>query len=55
MIDQHLSFNNHIEHEVNKVLRKLGVFRRLRISLTMAAAEYQFLTIVMLHGRGVEK
>ena len=31
-IDQHLSFNNHIEHVINKVSRKLEVFRHLIIS-----------------------
>ena len=31
VIDQHLSFNNHIERVVKKVSRKLGALRRLRI------------------------
>ena len=31
VIDQHLSFNNHIQHVVNKVSRKLGALRRLRM------------------------
>ena len=30
VIDQHLGFNNHTEHVVNKVSRKLGALRRLR-------------------------
>ena len=38
VIDQHLSFNDHTEHAVNKVSRKLGVFRRLRISFPLASA-----------------
>lgn len=47
VIDQHLSFNNHIKHVVNKVSRKLGVFRRLKISLTMAAAERIYKTMIV--------
>ena len=47
VIDQHLSFNNHIEHVVSKVSRKLGIFRRLRISLTMAAAERIYKTMIV--------
>ena len=39
-IDQHFSFNNHIEHIVN-------VFRRLRISPTMAAAERIYNTTIV--------
>ena len=46
-IDQHLSFNNHIEHVVNKVSRKLGVFRRLRISIPMAAAKHLYKTMIV--------
>ena len=47
VIDQHLSFNNHIEHVVNKVSRKLGVFRRLRIFIPMAAAERLYKTMIL--------
>ena len=39
VIDQHLNFTNNIEHVVNKVSRKLGVLRPLRISIPMVAAE----------------
>ena len=44
VIDQHLSFNNHIERVVS---RKLGVFRRLRISIPMAAAERLYKTMIL--------
>ena len=47
VIDQHLSFNNHIEHVVNKVSRKLGVLRRLRIFIPMAAAERLYKTMIL--------
>ena len=47
VIDQHLSFSNHIEHVVNKVSRKLGVFRRLRSSLTMVAAQRIYKTMIV--------
>lgn len=33
---------------VNKVTRKLGVFRRLRISIPMAAAERLYKTMILL-------
>lgn len=39
VIDQHLSYNNHIKYVINGVGRKLGVLRRLRISIPMIAAE----------------
>ena len=48
VIYQHLSFINHIEHVVNKVSRKLGVFRRLRISLTMAVAKRIYKTTITI-------
>ncbi|PFX13381.1 RNA-directed DNA polymerase from mobile element jockey [Stylophora pistillata] len=48
VIHQHLSFNNHIEHVVNKVSRKLDVFRCLRISIPMAAAERLCETMILL-------
>ena len=38
-VDRHLSFYKNIEPIVNKVSRKLGVFRPLRISIPMAAVE----------------
>ena len=47
VIDQHLSFNNHIEHVVNTVSRKLGVFRLPRISIPMDAAERLYKTIIL--------
>ena len=47
VLDQHLRFNNHIENVVNKVLRKLGVLRRLRISIPMAAAERLYKTMIL--------
>lgn len=47
VIHQHLSFNSHIEHVVNKVSRKLGVFRRLRISIPMAAAERLYKKMIL--------
>jgi len=43
--DKHLSFNNHIEHVVNKVSSKLGAFWRLRISIPMTAAERHYKTM----------
>ena len=47
VIYQHLSFTNHIEHVVNKVSKKLGVFRRLRIPIPMAAAERLYKTMIL--------
>ena len=47
VIDQHLSFNNHIEHVVNKVSTKLCVFRNLRISVPMAGAERLYKTMIL--------
>ena len=43
----HSSGHTHIEHVVNKVSRKLGVFRRLRISIPMAAAERLYKTMIL--------
>ena len=42
-----MSFNNHIEHVVNKVSRKLVVLRRLRISILMAVAERLYRTMIL--------
>ena len=39
MIDKSLSFNNHAKFVVNRVLRKLGVLRRVGVSIPMAAAK----------------
>ena len=48
VIDQHLNFNNNIEHVLNKVSRKLGVLtRRLRISIPMAVAERLYKTMIL--------
>ena len=47
LIVEHLSFNNHIGHVVKKVSRKLGVFRRLRFSIPMPAAERLYKTVIL--------
>ena len=47
MIDQHLSFNNHIKNVANKISKKLGVLRRLRFSFAMAAAELLYKTMIV--------
>ena len=47
VIDQHLSFNNHIKNVVNKISKKLGVLRCLRISFPMAAAERLYKTMIV--------
>ena len=53
VIDQQLSFKNHIEHVVNKVSRKLGVLRRLRISIPMAESLYKTMILPVLDFRDV--
>ena len=47
VIDEHLSLNSHTEHVIKKVSRKLGVFRLLRISTPMAAAERYYKTMIL--------
>ena len=47
VIDEVLSFNNHIEHVVKKVSRKLGVFKRFKISIPVAAAERLYKTTIL--------
>ena len=47
VIDQHLSFNNHIKNVANKISKKLGVLRRLRFSFAMAAAELLYKTMIV--------
>ena len=42
-----MSFNNHIEHVVIKVSRKLVVLRRFRISILMAVAERLYRTMIL--------
>ena len=47
MIDQYLNFTNNIEHVVNKVSRKLGVLRPLRISIPMVGAERLYKKMIL--------
>ena len=63
MLDNHLSFNEHIDHVASKVSQKLGILSRVRRLLTTESANRLYKSIVFplleycdvtWHGCGLE-
>ena len=46
-LDQHLSFNDHVDYLVNETSKKLGALKRCRNNLTLSAAEIIFKAMIL--------
>ena len=46
-IDQHLSFNDHVEYPMKETSKKLGALRRSRCNLTIAATDMIFKAMIL--------